>query len=151
MEELKRVQVSYNGNQFREGSFFDKIARQTLTPEQLSAYRARTEEAREHRGRVQREYLIIMLERQVVIRPDKRHELAALLKENVRAVREGPDDIWAYVLTASRIPEEKYRQVLSDDQWRQLELLFNQAEHRRTALEQSGALEPLEEHEGDSG
>jgi hypothetical protein len=142
--EFNTLRAAATGSPFREGSFFDKVARQTLTPDQRPAYLAWNEEFYDHRGRMLRENLIRFLERRVEVDADRRNALAALLKKRLRNVREGPDELLIYVLSASRIPEEEYRTVLQDAQWEQLKMMFNLAEPRRQALEASGAvLDPI--------
>ncbi len=129
---------------FTEGSVFDKAVRGLLSSDQLPQYRKLLDDRKTYRQRALRESILLTLDKQIPLREEQRKKLRELLDES-RPVNPGQFESHAMWFVASKLPDEKYRAILSDPQWNLLKARFAQVQGLEQFLIQNGALGDVEE------
>jgi hypothetical protein len=121
---------------FGDQSMLAKTLKKTLAPEQV----ARHEKAA-YRARV--EWAIGILHSRLVLNPEQRRRLVALVVDETPPLkRYGSFDYDAIMLQMSRLPRERLRAALDEDQCRNLALRFEQARRMESILVSEGYLSP---------
>lgn len=139
LAELQPLRLAFTDRAFLEGTLFHKVTLSTLTEEQRTRY----EQQLALRFRMRREAMkagfVEMLDRRGSLGVDQRDRLEALL-ETLPLVNSGYYEGQAFWYLAAQVPEEKYREILNDDQWRLLEVRFARMQNLEPMLRQAGAL-----------
>lgn len=146
-QEIQPLRLALTGGHFGDASLFDKIVRKTLTSEQLPPYLQQVEARRQFRHRARLEMIILGLDKEVPLRAEQREKFLAVLQE-IPPVNPGPYEPYALMYVAAQLPEERFRKILDDVQWKALAARFEQSRNMGQWLKQSGALstdDPLEE------
>jgi len=104
---------------YNEGSFFAKVRRQTLTPEQAASYRAEVIERRELRRRADVAMTLMMVEEKVPLTDAQHAKLAEILLETGREIRTTHQlKTWMLMIQLSKLPEERVKPLFDERQWR---------------------------------
>jgi len=138
-QEIQPLRIALMGGRLADSSMFDKVVRKTLTPEQLPKYLQVAQARQKFRQQAQLELILLNLDKQLPLRADQRDKLLALLQE-LPPVRSGQYELMALQYLASQQPEEKYKAILDDVQWKVMQLQFARARGMGQWLKQNGAL-----------
>lgn len=105
--------------QFGSGSMFRKTLPKALTIDQLVKLRDQLRQQRFERHRANISQVISYLERGMVLEKEQRAKVIDLIEIEVPAnATETPYDVTLTVYRVSRIPAEKLKPLLTEDQWR---------------------------------
>ncbi len=146
-QEIQPLRMALMGTHFGDASLFDKVVRKTMSAEQLPRYLRHVESRRQFRRQAQLEMILLSLDKEVPLRAEQREQFLALLQE-LPSVRPGQFEPYALMYAVSQLPEERFRPILDDGQWKSLQSRFEQSRNMGQWLKQSGALsaeDPLEE------
>lgn len=132
--ELQGITNQPHSELFGDESMLAKTLKKTLTPDQV----ARHEKAL---YRVRVEWAIGILHSRLVLSPEQRRRLVGLVVDETPPLkRYGSFDYDAIMLQMSRLPRERLRTALDEDQCRNLALRFEQARRMESILVSEGYL-----------
>ncbi|MFN0056057.1 MAG: hypothetical protein ACKV0T_28255 [Planctomycetales bacterium] len=132
-QEIQPLQLIVRNGPFGQGSFFDKALRKSLTAEQGAKFEKSDRERQTFRYRATVERVVAQLDDALALRAAQRSKLVQLLMDETRPIRRsGQYDTYIVMLQASKVPEEKIREILDEPQWK----MFNQQLAQARGLEQ---------------
>jgi hypothetical protein len=141
VQDVQPLQTSMQGDLFNDSSLLAKSLRHTLTGEQPAQYEAAAKERRAFRHRAQIELAVTMIEQATPLRDAQRRELVALLTSETKPTRaSGQYDFYLVMYQIGRIPEEKFKPLLTDTQWKVLDRQLAQYKAVVPNLRQNGLL-----------
>lgn len=134
IDDLRRTVRSPHSNLFGDGSMLAKTMRKNVTAEQVAGH-----EKSEYRKKV--EWMAEVLHGRLVLGDDQRRRLVELVVEETPPLKHhGNHDYDAIMFQMSRLPREKLRAFLDDNQYRALGLRFEQARRLEGVLVSEGYL-----------
>jgi Spy/CpxP family protein refolding chaperone len=131
---------------YREGllgrsSLFYKVARATFTPEQMANFDEAEAEKRKARHMASVRLFVAKLERRCPMDNAQRTRLVDLfVAETDPPLISSQFDMYVVPAQADRIPQERFRAILDDDQFKMLEISLQQGRGFRQHLIQEGVL-----------
>ncbi len=131
---------------FRERSLLHKTAETILSPDQRERYQSEMHESRLSLLLKLQQSVLKTIEKKKSLDENQRRELLELWAE-LPCAASGPADATVFRYQASRIAEQKYRDILEDRQWEALRNSFRLVHHYGPALIQLGVIdEPLQDN-----
>ncbi len=131
---------------FGDESFFGKTLRTTLDPEQAGRYRANLEEKARFRYRAKVTVAVANLDAAVGLTADQRRKLVELVIRETRLPVKSAANYENYVVLykMSRLPEEKFRPILDEARYRDLNRQLQQSRNMEQFLKANGYLDEEE-------
>jgi hypothetical protein len=131
-QELRTLQLVFNGGLIGDGSFFAKALKKTLAGEQSAAYGAVVRERESIRQQFRVGQVLATLDNAVGLKADQRQRLLELMTNETRPPKKsGQYDQYVVLLQLARLPEDRLKPIFNDAQWR----LFSQHLDRARGLE----------------
>lgn len=137
-EEVYSLRLSFTSQAFHEGTSFHKVALSCLTQEQIPRYQQQLEDRFLLRRMALQKSFIATVNMRNSLEKEQVASLEALLNE--LPVNPGPYEGRVLWYLASQVPEERYREILNDDQWRKLQANFALRRDLGQLLKQAGVL-----------
>jgi hypothetical protein len=140
-QEIHPLNVTYQAGLLGPTSLFAKSLRGILTPEQLKKYTANEAARIQSRHDAKISLFVAVLERRCPLTDEQRTALVKLLRDETRPPKR-PSQLDQYVILvqADRIADEKFSDILDDEQCRVLERMIAQARNLEPHLRQQGVL-----------
>jgi hypothetical protein len=126
---------------FGEGSFYAKVLKRTLTPDQIAWFDAadRVEAARRHESII--EWVLGTWDQSLKLRSNERERLGRFLREHTRPPRKtGEYDYYGILLQLARLPEGTLKSLFNDEQWSRLTPQIAAAKGLEDKLKEDGYL-----------
>lgn len=140
-QEMQPVQATVNRGTFGEGSYFKKTLKNLLTLEQVAKFESADRERRLFNYRSKVETVVCSLDEVLSLRAQQRQNLVELLTTPSQVPRTfGQDSYCQYAVLyqASRIPDDKLRQILDKPQLATIQRILAQARGYGVFLKSSG-------------
>ena len=119
MPDVSPLQQALGAGAARSNSLVTKCLRSTLTADQYARYQAVTRERAEARHRAHVAQVVAAFEQIAPLQDAKRRELTDLLLRETKPLREPHQyEYYAIMMQVAKIPEEKFKAVLTDMQWK---------------------------------
>jgi hypothetical protein len=148
-QEIQPLRTRQQAGLFGDSSFFAKSIRKTLNPEQLVKYEVLVNERRRFRYRASISVAIVNLQNTVPMRRAQQQAIIKMLLEETQPPPVfGQYDQYLVMYQMARLPEEKFKPLFDEEQWKQLQVQFNQYRGMDQFLIQNGLI-PKEN--GDDG
>jgi len=148
-QEIQPLRTRQQAGLFGDSSFFAKSIRKTLNPEQLVKYEVLVNERRRFRYRASIAVAIVNLQNTVPLRRAQQQAIIKMLLEETQPPPVfGQYDQYLVMYQMARLPEEKFKPLFDEEQWKQLQVQFNQYRGMDQFLIQNGLI-PKEN--GDDG
>ncbi|QEH32593.1 hypothetical protein OJF2_10720 [Aquisphaera giovannonii] len=142
-QDLQAFQAVYNSGTFGDDSLYAKTLKKLLGDEADGRYDKILEEKRRFRLRAKVELVVTQLDQSIGFTHQQREKLIeVILNESEPPERFGQYDYYLVLYLAGRIPEEKLRPILGDQQWKFLERQLAQGRGMEQFLRQQGMLPP---------
>jgi len=139
--EVQPLQGKLNSGIFDESSFFHRILKRTLDPEQTAQYDEQERRRKKFRYEAKLGVVVATLESGMPLRDEQRKRLLKLLTEKTRPPQMfGQYDYYVIMLQVARLPEEQVKPIFDDAQWRALSQHLLQAKGMEPFLKQNGFL-----------
>jgi hypothetical protein len=140
-QDIQPLQQKLSHGLFGDKSFFAKILRKSLTPEQSDKYQASLDERRQYRYRVMVEVGITSLENSVPLRDEQHRALVKLVLETTQPPQAfGRYENYVIMHQLSSLPEKEVKAVLNERQWALLDRQLAQFRGILPVLRQNGVL-----------
>jgi len=140
--DINPLRQKINSDLFSEKSFYGKTLRTTLTPEQFANYEVMVNERRQFRYRASIAVAFTNLEKIVPLKNSQRQVLMEMVLLETKPPRSfGSHDYQLVLLQLSRFPEDRYKKVLDDRQWKLLEGHIAQYRGIEQSLIQQGIID----------
>ncbi len=140
-QEMQPVQAIVNRGTFGEGSYFKKTLKNLLTSEQVVKFESADRERRLFNYRSKVETVVCSLDEVLSLRAEQRRKLVELLTTPSQVPRTfGQDSYCQYAVLyqASRIPDDKLKQILDKPQVATIQRILAQARGYGVFLKSSG-------------
>lgn len=140
--DINPLRQKVNSDLFSDRSFYGKTLRSTLTPEQFANYEVMVNERKQFRYRASIAVAFTNLEKIVPLKNSQRQVLMEMVLLETKPPRSfGSHDYQFVVLQLSRFPEDRFKKVLDDRQWKLLEGHIAQYRGLEQALIQQGIID----------
>jgi hypothetical protein len=139
--ELRPIQLLWQQDPFRDGSYFSKAAKITLEEGQARRFMKVEDDTKRLLYYARIDQAIVALDTHLGLSADQRRRLTKLLMEETRPpLVFGPYDVQVVLTQMASLPEAKVRPIFDDSQWRTLEGRFLQARAMKPFLVSNGCL-----------
>jgi hypothetical protein len=140
-QEIQPLNVTYQSGLLGPTSLFAKSLRGVLTPDQFKKYNADEAARIQSRHDAKIRLFVAVLERRCPLTDEQRTALVKLLLDETRPPkRQSQLDQYVILVQADRISDEKFTDILDDEQCRVLERMIAQARNLEPHLRQQGVL-----------
>ena len=140
-QEIQPLRTRQQAGLFGDSSFFAKSIRKTLNPEQLVKYEVLVNERRRFRYRASIAVAIVNLQNTVPLRRAQQQAIIKMLLEETQPPPVfGQYDQYLVMYQMARLPEEKFKPLFDEEQWKQLQVQFNQYRGMDQFLIQNGLI-----------
>lgn len=140
--DIRPLQMRIAMGLFGQGSLFDKTLRTTLNADQARDWGVAERSRRQFQYRAKIELIISMLDDVAVFDDRQRKELLTFILENTKPPRQtGQYDYYVVMYQLTKVPEEKFKELLRPPQLRALNRQLNQVRGIEQFLQQQGLLE----------
>ena len=140
-QEIQPLRTRQQAGLFGDSSFFAKSIRKTLNPEQLVKYEVLVNERRRFRYRASIAVAIVNLQNTVPLRREHQQAIIKMLLEETQPPPVfGQYDQYLVMYQMARLPEEKFKPLFDEEQWKQLQVQFNQYRGMDQFLIQNGLI-----------
>jgi hypothetical protein len=140
-QEIQPLRTRQQAGLFGDSSFFAKSIRKTLNPEQLVKYEVLVNERRRFRYRASIAVAIVNLQNTVPLRRVQQQAIIKMLLEETQPPPVfGQYDQYLVMYQMARLPEEKFKPLFDEEQWKQLQVQFNQYRGMDQFLIQNGLI-----------
>lgn len=140
--DIRPLQTRMAMGLFGQGSLFDKTLRTTLNSDQARDWGVAENSRRQFQYRAKIELIISMLDDVAVFDDRQRRELLTFILENTKPPRQtGQYDYYVVMYQLTKVPEEKFKEMLRPPQLRALNRQLNQVRGIEQFLQQQGLLE----------
>ncbi len=141
-KDINPLRQKISSDLFSGKSFYGKTVRNTLTSEQLVSYDTVANERRQFRYKATIAVAFTNLEKIVPLKNSQRQVLMEMVLNETKPPRTfGSMDYQLVVLQLSRFPEERFKKVLDDRQWKLLEAHLAQYRGFEQNLIQQGIID----------
>jgi hypothetical protein len=139
LAEMRVQRIDASGDVFGEGSIFAKAFKTTLTAVQSAQYEKVTREGALGRHRATIGWVVATLDSVLELNPAQHGQLEALLMEQTRPPRYfGEYDYYGVLFQASKLPETRFKSILSDRQWAKLSMQIVESKRLLPTLKARG-------------
>ena len=146
-QEIQPLRNKQSAGLFGDTSFFAKAVRKTLNDEQNAKYDAVQKERRRFRYRATIEVVMTNMESSVPLRRSQHEAIVKLLLDETQPPPTfGQYDMYLVMHQMGKIPEDKLKPLLDEQQWTQMQQQFNQYRGMEQFLIQNGLI-PKEDGE----
>jgi hypothetical protein len=140
-QDINPLQLSLQAGLFHDDSLFYKSIRSTLSAEQAAGYEAIASERREFRHRATIELVVNTFEQNMPMRDEQRRELITRLAKLTKPSRKsGQYDYYVIMFQLARLPEEKFKPLFDELQWKAINRQRVQFKGMWQFLKQAGEL-----------
>ncbi|HEX3450071.1 MAG TPA: hypothetical protein VHS97_17590, partial [Isosphaeraceae bacterium] len=120
-DEIRSLRVVSSEDLFGKGSIFSKVFKSTLTAHQSALYENVARDGAHSRHGTTIRWVVATLDTVLELSPVQHGQLEALLVEQTRPPRNfGEYDYYGVLFQVSKLPENRFKSILSDDQWAKL-------------------------------
>lgn len=147
-QDVSPLQTQLVSGLFDRDSLLQKTLVNTLNREQYLKYIQADEERRRFHHESKIILVVTMLDQSAPLTAGQRDQLADLIRRETRPVRKsGQFDYYVMMYQVSRIPDELFRDVLDEIQWRVFKAMLVQMQGMEQWLKQNGLLSDAGEPE----
>lgn len=144
MRRTQQLRRHRHADMFGPDSLFEKATRRTLNNGQWARYEQSIRERLAATYRVRAEAVVTSWDSYVPLLAEQRRQLVALLVEDTPPLKwYGPYDSVAVMVQAHRLPAERFKSILDDDQWQAIRKFLRSAQQFEMTLLNEGVLEPV--------
>lgn len=141
LPDVSAVQSQMSAGLFDRDSLLKKSLVNTLDREQFLKYVRVDEERRRFHHESKIMLVIVMLDQSAPLTAAQRNQLRDLFLRETRPVRHPTQyDYYVMMYQISRIPEERFKQILDDVQWEVFRVMLGQMHEMEEWLEENGLL-----------
>jgi hypothetical protein len=138
-QEIQPLRLSVSSGPFGEGSLFAKTLRKILSEEQAARYAAAVRERKLFRHRARINLMVEQFDKTLGLSASQRARFTRLLVERTRPSKIlGPYDTQVLMLQLAKLPEDQFKPIFDDAQWRSLSAHLEQAKGMEFFLNRNG-------------
>jgi hypothetical protein len=139
LEEMRLQRIDARGDVFGEGSIFAKALKTTLTSVQSAQYEKATRDGALARHRATIRWVVATFDTVLELNAVQHGQLETLLVEQTRPPRYfGEYDYYGVLFQASKLPETRFKSILSDRQWAKLSMHIAESKRLLPTLKAHG-------------